>query len=201
MFLKTISLDRNVDDPRIAHKIAWHIIHAGESVPRRDFLFLAEGKKMIFLIPQPPHSLQVTDAGEIYEAPMKGETVPFFLRANPTICVDGARIGLPTHALLMTAKRNPGDKAAAIKAVVGALSNWLARKGEQAGFEPAVTRYRIRKKRVPAKKSGMFALDLVDFQGSLRVTSKEKLEQAAMKGIGRAKAFGCGLLLFNPHHH
>jgi CRISPR system Cascade subunit CasE len=194
-------MDRNVDDPRIAHKIAWRVIHAGETVPKRDFLFLAERKKMIFLLHRSPRSSQVMDADEIYEAPMEDETVPFFLRANPTICVDGARIGLPTHAWLMTAKRNPGDKAAAIKAVAGALSNWLARKGEQAGFEPAVTRYRIRKKRVPVKKSGIFALDMVDFQGSLRVTSKEKLEQAVMKGIGRAKAYGCGLLLFNPHHH
>ncbi|MBD9358284.1 type I-E CRISPR-associated protein Cas6/Cse3/CasE [Methylomonas sp. EbA] len=35
----------------------------------------------------------------------------------------------------------------------------------------------------------------IDFTGQLQITDVEKFEQALFHGIGRSKAFGCGLLM------
>ncbi|MDD5297332.1 MAG: type I-E CRISPR-associated protein Cas6/Cse3/CasE [Rhodocyclaceae bacterium] len=44
-------------------------------------------------------------------------------------------------------------------------------------------------------KGGKLAFSSLDYQGLARVSDSEKLTEALIGGIGRAKAFGCGLLL------
>lgn len=95
----------------------------------------------------------------------------------------------------------------AIKAHVDvALENWLKKQSERLGFELAVDDDGLSKVQnssylwhgLPEKakqkgdKSGFSA---VDFSGELKITDTEKFEQALFQGIGRAKAFGCGLLM------
>jgi len=95
----------------------------------------------------------------------------------------------------------------AIKARVDtALENWVKKQGERLGFELLVDDDGISKLQnsgylwhgLPAKakhkgdKSGFSA---VDFCGELEITDVQKFGQALFQGIGRAKAFGCGLLM------
>ncbi|WP_019864129.1 type I-E CRISPR-associated protein Cas6/Cse3/CasE [Methylovulum miyakonense] len=95
----------------------------------------------------------------------------------------------------------------AIKAQVDtALENWFKKQGERLGFELLVDDDGLSKLQnsgylwhgLPAKakhkgdKSGFSA---VDFCGELKITDVQKFEQALFQGIGRAKAFGCGLLM------
>lgn len=95
----------------------------------------------------------------------------------------------------------------AIKAHIDiALENWLKKQGERLGFELTVDDEGSCKLQnssylwhgLPAKakrkgdKSGFSA---VDFCGELQIIDTEKFGQALFQGIGRAKAFGCGLLM------
>ena len=87
-----------------------------------------------------------------------------------------------------------------------ALENWLKKQGERLGFELLVDDDGLSKLQnsgyiwhgLPAKakqkgdKSGFSA---VDFCGELEITDVQKFEHALFQGIGRAKAFGCGLLM------
>ncbi len=91
-----------------------------------------------------------------------------------------------------------------IKAVVDdALEKWMIRQGERHGFSLAKddnNQYKLQNsayrwhsiKADKGKKSGFCS---VDFLGDLEVTDVEKFTKALFLGIGRAKAFGCGLML------
>ena len=92
----------------------------------------------------------------------------------------------------------------AIRAIVDdALEKWMIRKGELHGFsftEDDKGQYKLQNssyrwhsiKADKGKKSGFSS---VDFLGDLEVTDVEKFTEALFEGIGRAKAFGCGLMM------
>ncbi|MBE9569345.1 MAG: type I-E CRISPR-associated protein Cas6/Cse3/CasE [Proteobacteria bacterium] len=91
-----------------------------------------------------------------------------------------------------------------IKAIVDdALEKWMIRQGQRHGFLLAKndnnqcklqnSAYRWHSiKSDKGKKSGFSS---VDFLGNLEITDIEKFTKALFGGIGRAKAFGCGLML------
>jgi CRISPR system Cascade subunit CasE len=91
----------------------------------------------------------------------------------------------------------------AIKAHIDTmLEDWLKRQGEQHGFALLIDDAGLCKLQNSAyawhglnskgKKAGFSS---VDFTGQLQITDVEKFEQALFRGIGRSKAFGCGLLI------
>lgn len=91
------------------------------------------------------------------------------------------------------------------------LKNWLVRKGKDHGFALRRDEYNqykaqtsgyhwqsIAKKngeRKKSKKRKKVGFSSVDFTGELEVTDADKFSTALFTGIGRAKGFGCGLLL------
>lgn len=93
-----------------------------------------------------------------------------------------------------------------LKAVVDeSLEKWLERQGEKNGFLLLRDSYRqlklqnsayrwhaLTKKAAKGKKSGFSS---VDFTGDLKITNVEAFTKALFEGIGRSKAFGCGLML------
>lgn len=95
----------------------------------------------------------------------------------------------------------------AIKAQVDqALENWWRRQGERCGFELVHDQNGLSKLQnsgyqwhaLPQKikkkgdKSGFSAVDL---SGELQITDIEKFQHTLFNGLGRSKAFGCGLLM------
>lgn len=101
---------------------------------------------------------------------------------------------MPDRILLATAMKAVSDKA---------LELWFTRTGEHNGFSlilgPAgeavdfrVLSYQsnvLREKRPPAEYSS------VDIEGSLEVTDAANFKDVLVRGIGKAKGFGCGLML------
>ncbi len=90
-----------------------------------------------------------------------------------------------------------------IKSIVDdALEKWMIRQGERHGFSLAKddnnqyklqnSAYRWHSIKADKKKSGFSS---VDFLGDLEIIDVEKFTKALFRGIGRAKAFGCGLML------
>ncbi|MFT5623125.1 MAG: CRISPR system Cascade subunit CasE [Bacteroidia bacterium] len=80
------------------------------------------------------------------------------------------------------------------------LIAWIERKGEQHGFtldSPALkTVPRPRQQFLKKGKSGTHTA--TEFTGILHVTDSEAFQQAAINGIGSAKAFGFGMLCLVP---
>lgn len=93
-----------------------------------------------------------------------------------------------------------------IKAIIdAALDKWLVRQGERNAFgvlkdnngqlklqNSAYQWHALNKKTFKGKKSGFSS---VDFTGDLEITDIEIFKKALFTGIGRSKAFGCGLML------
>ena len=50
----------------------------------------------------------------------------------------------------------------------------------------------------PRRESGKVTLDTATFQGVLRVSDRERFQTVIQSGIGKAKAYGCGLLTLAP---
>jgi CRISPR system Cascade subunit CasE len=73
--------------------------------------------------------------------------------------------------------------------VVQSRESWLADEEEPALEWGGYTQHDL------AHKGDKLAFSTLDYQGLARVTDPEKLRVALTGGIGRAKAFGCGLLL------
>lgn len=76
---------------------------------------------------------------------------------------------------------------------------WLIQRGENAGFRllddaAVVERKRLRFHRAKSSTSHPVSLSTARFTGSLEVTDVEKLRNTLTVGIGRARAYGCGLL-------
>jgi len=94
----------------------------------------------------------------------------------------------------------------AIKATVDVeLEKWMVVQGEKHGFSlfrdgnnqyklqsSAYRWHALDKKAGKEEKSGFSS---VDFVGELEVTDVEKFTKALLEGVGRSKAFGCGLML------
>lgn len=86
------------------------------------------------------------------------------------------------------------------------LQNWLAGQGKRCGFElvkdpngllklqnSAYTWHDLPQKAV--NKNDKPGFSSVDFTGELQITDLEKFRNTLFNGLGRAKAFGCGLLM------
>jgi len=90
-------------------------------------------------------------------------------------------------------------------AVDQALEKWLVSKGESHGFVLCKDGYEQLKLQSSgylwhalsekAKRGTKSGFSSVDFTGELEVRDVDKFEDALFSGIGRSKAFGCGLLM------
>ena len=102
-----------------------------------------------------------------------GQALRFRLRANPTVCRKGRRLAL----------QMPTDQLA-----------WLDRQVKRAGAETvssSVTRSILQTtRRGPTPQ----VHQVVDYDGVLRALEPDRLVEAVESGLGRAKAYGCGLL-------
>lgn len=80
------------------------------------------------------------------------------------------------------------------------LVAWIKRKGEQGGFAVEEDSLRtIPRGREYFQKNGQRGLhSAIDFQGMLSVTDPRRFQEAFIRGVGPAKAFGFGLLVIAP---
>lgn len=104
----------------------------------------------------------------------------FRLRANPTVTREGKRLGF----------KSPDDQLA-----------WLRRQGERCGFsilgcelsQPDFLRVRQRK-----ENGNLITVQVVTYDGVLRINDPVRLRAAVETGLGHAKALGLGLLSVAP---
>lgn len=183
------------------HKLLWAVFSDGPA-RRRDFLWREDSAGVFFtLSARPPVASELFDPPEVRDfAPVLavGDRLAFNLRANAT----RARKGVGRVDLVMDALHGlpSGERAETRMAVAQtAGTDWLAGQGARAGFSlihaevgdySTVT---LPGHRGPRKGQPQFGV--LDMTGVLEVTDPAAFLAQLATGFGRAKAFGCGLML------
>lgn len=110
-----------------------------------------------------------------------GKTFEFLISVNPVICKDGARIPLNLK------KTGAHDYCA---------DDWLKDRLENNGAE--LLKKEVVDSRTVNIKSGKGKIFKVTYRGVLKVTDQNKFRELLQKGLGHAKAYGCGLMSVLP---
>lgn len=138
----------------------------------------------------------------------KGDKLAFRLRANPTISSKtaestdkrGQRHDVMMHAKKCSQAQGVKDPLIIQQHMEQAALNWLmkderaARLGIRFDTQPALMAYSQHKTSKKAQQP-LISYSTVDYEGVFTVTEPELLLSQIAQGIGRAKAFGCGLML------
>lgn len=130
-----------------------------------------------------------------------GQCFSFILRVNPVKTKRGKR-----HDIVMHEKYNMDyknlDKSVRLsqqELIEKVGYEWLDSRALDSGFSIDDTAVRIDgyQPHISGRKKGKKEIrySTMDFQGTLEVVNIEAFEKTLMKGIGKAKSFGCGLLL------
>lgn len=189
----------------VSHRLLWTLF-GDEPGRERDFLWRETEPGMFYVlsgrIPVDQHQLFEIDAPKQFDPVLRvGDHLRFSLRANATIARSSGRgvRGKPCDVVMDALYRIPKEARAEQRKVhVGSAGKaWLARQGMKHGFQfddaqVLVQGYEVLRieHRGPQVKIGV-----LDFEGTLEVKDPAALVPALQRGFGRAKSFGCGLML------
>lgn len=191
------------------HRLIWTAF-AGDPEAKRDFLWRDEGEgRFLVLSSQPPKSAELFEDPQVREFSPKlraGDRLAFLLRANATRTAKTERITASgkrerehrdvVMELLKPVSRGRERIDARPEFAAQAGSAWIERQGAKAGFEvrnAAVLGYRVY--HLPGHRDRNPRFGILDLEGVLQVRDPALFLQKLKLGFGRAKAFGCGLML------
>lgn len=181
------------------HRLIWAAF-AGDPAARRDFLWREMGQgRFLVLSPRAPARTPLFEPPEVQSfapALTAGDRLSFLLRANATRTVTGAD-GKKRHLDVVMDALHPLPRAERAAARMGVAQtagrSWLEGQGARAGFavhEAAVTTYRVVQARPRGPRFGV-----IDLEGVIELSDPAAFLARLVQGFGRAKAFGCGLML------
>jgi CRISPR system Cascade subunit CasE len=201
-------------DQRIAasHNLLWTLF-GDEPDRKRDFLWREDGEGAFFILsarlPTDSHALFDLEEPKPFEPSLQaGERCRFLLRANATVTVKGERgeTGIQSqtrrgkrhdvvmHALSALPKDVKRAKARFDVEQQASLS-WLQGQGERSGFfVEQLNCLAYETLRIPHGKNPI-RIGVVDLEGRLTVSNPELFFGQLANGFGRAKAYGCGLMM------
>ncbi|EPE7077905.1 type I-E CRISPR-associated protein Cas6/Cse3/CasE [Cronobacter sakazakii] len=185
----------------VMHQWLWELF---PGVAQRQYLYRRETLQNGFCFyllsasaPERTHPLFEIQTRPFAPAPDEGTALRFSLRANPVVTRNGKR-----HDVLMNAKRewqlNQKQGALWTMQEQAALA-WLDAQGEKGGFrlsQACVAAYR--QQQVVKKRGELIQFSTVDYEGALIVTDPARFIARLHEGIGKCRAFGCGLMLIKP---
>ncbi|WP_414434070.1 type I-E CRISPR-associated protein Cas6/Cse3/CasE [Alloalcanivorax venustensis] len=198
------------------HQLLWRLFPEAES---RPFLFRQEmeneqldaevgprGLPLFYVLsslkPDPLPGLLQCEPKRFDPRLAVGDRLLFRLRANPTVTrkeAEGSRGR--RHDVLMDAKwrfRNESgvDPWSIRRAMDESAEQWLRARSTDWGFElttsPQLGGYRQHQLR---RKKREIRFSSVDYEGVMTVTDPDRLRDALFHGVGRSRAFGCGLFM------
>ncbi len=194
-------------DGYAAHQLLWGLFpNTGKKT--RDFLYYKQegGRTPFFLIISHDRPVK-NDALEVYTKEYlpklkEGDKLAFSLRANPVISrkENGKSV---RHNVLVNAKQRLRGQDLSYGEIFDAsqivAKKWLILQGERTGFScslDSITVNGYKKHSFYKKKSNMpIKFSSIDYEGILSVTDPEKFVEMLKSGLGKSKAFGCGLML------
>ncbi|MGB9499444.1 MAG: type I-E CRISPR-associated protein Cas6/Cse3/CasE [Dissulfuribacterales bacterium] len=197
-------------DGYFSHQLLWKLFPEDPDA-QRDFIYRQEyknGTPVYYLVSKrkPVSVLGLADVETKAYTPAvsQGDHFEFSLRVNPVITRkkgDGKKH--KRHDVVMDAKKklqNIGKPKAMLSEIVateGAM--WLSGRAEKKGFFFEKENLRVDGYHqhcfVKRDKKTEIKFSTIDFQGFLTVSEPDVFVDTLFTGIGRSKAFGCGLLL------
>jgi CRISPR system Cascade subunit CasE len=188
-----------------AHHLIWTLF--GDTPDRtRDFLWREHAPGEFYLLSARPP----VDVHKLFEiktpkpfAPVLsvGDRLAFELRVNATVSRGGAPgvRGKPSDIVMDAIHRLPQTERARARPALmqDAATTWMARKGLTSGFMQSaveVTGYATMSLDRPRAASPA-RVGILDLRGSLTVADPAVFVRCVSEGFGRAKAFGCGLMM------
>lgn len=183
------------------HKLLWSVFADGPD-RARDFLWRDDGEgRFVTLSVRPPQASDLFDLPEVKEfAPLlsPGDRLAFALRTNATRTRKSAgRVDVVMDALHGLPKGARAEERMVVAQTAG--NDWLAVQGAKAGFRliqcdvgnystMALPGYR-------GPRKGQPQFGILDMTGVVEITDPAAFLPRLAQGFGRAKAFGCGLML------
>lgn len=197
------------------HALIWRLF-PGDGM-RRDFLFRRQkdeaGPLSYYVVsqraPQPVPGMLAVQSKPYQPQLATGDWLRFDLRANPVIARK-AEVGTSRrHDVLMDAKKqveqsemrdeldksdqanrsNEAMNAAALQWLFKRAPEWGLSLREESVLPTGYSQHRLR------HGGRQIAFSSLDYHGLAQVTDPERLAKALTLGVGRARGFGCGLLL------
>ena len=133
-----------------------------------------------------------------------GQRLAFTLRVNATVSRATASGRSHRCDVVMDALSNVPKEQRAVarpEAMQTAAHGWLQRQGDAHGFTlHAVAVDGYERVAMPRPSGGRAIFGVLDLSGVLEVTHPELLVAKLGQGFGRARAFGCGLMLVRRVH-
>lgn len=189
-----------------SHGLVWSLFSRSDEASR-DFLFreIEPGSYMIVSHREPsdPHGLWKVKSQQFDPALQDGDRLGFVLRANPAMAVPqpGKKRGLRVDAIMHAkSKLSKGERTKFNSDDAQRVAlDWLMKRGAAIGVEfdaQACSATGYRQVQIPRQRPEKpIEFSEIDCDGVLTVTDPVKLGVALATGIGKAKAYGCGLML------
>lgn len=186
------------------HHLMWSLF-ADQRERKRDFLWREMSDGVFYILstrlPEDKHGLFDIAPPKTFDPQLaKGDSLGFSLHANPVVRKRrGGRS--KKHDVVMEVLQGIERRARAERRGAAVQSSglaWLQRQGDGAGFavEPSQVRIDGYEQHRVARRAGqpMF-FSTLDYEGFLTVVDPDVFVQAIARGLGSARAYGCGLLL------
>ena len=193
------------------HRLVWSVF-SDSAERKRDFLWRHDGQGRFFtLSARPPRASELFQPPEtkVFDPDLRaGDRLHFILRANATkdravvSRMDrDARRGQSRRVdvvmdLLREGPATGNRSNLRTRLAQSAADAWMARQGSCKGFTPrlvVVEGYSTIELGRRRRQGATFGI--LDLRGELEVTDPDSFLSALAAGFGRAKAWGCGLML------
>lgn len=182
----------------LGHRLLWAVFSDGAD-RRRDFLWREEARgrylSLSRRLPRDDHTLFEIETKPFEPVLARGDRLRFALRAN-AVATRKNEAGKPKRRdlVLEGLRRFPVEEFPLhrdrIATEVG--DAWLKSQGERAGFDVDRIEAVAYRKVALARNIAFGRLDL---EGNLRVSEPDLFVKSLAQGFGKAKGFGCGLML------
>jgi CRISPR system Cascade subunit CasE len=195
-------LDEGARD--VGHRLVWSLF-ADDPDAKRDFLY-REAEPGRFLIlseraPDDPQGLWSLETKTYAPALTVGLRLGFGLRANPvqSVKTPGRERGVRVDAV-MHAKTRAGHPFGPEEVEAAALA-WLFSRETRLGVTFDRNRCSAggyRQLQIGRAAARPIRHSIIDYAGVLTVVDPKALANAMTFGVGKARAYGCGLLMLRP---
>lgn len=194
------------------HQMLWNFF-PGAPDANRGFLFryeLHRGLLKYFIVsrlkPRDEDGIWAIEFKEFDPCLCEGEKLAFVLRANPVITTKDNNGKAKRHDVVMHEKHRTGYKNLPRQkrpplqqiATQGGFK-WLSSRAENGGFIVSKNEVRVegyqQHRAMRKKQKKPIQYSTIDFEGILTVSEPERFRNTLFSGIGKARAFGCGLML------
>ncbi len=185
------------------HRLVWSVFSDGPA-RERDFLWRYDGRGRFMTLSArspSPSELFLPSETKVFEPDLrKGDRLSYILRANAT---RARRIGhgksQRVDVVMDLLHRVPAGRERAEarqRLAAEAAETWMMAQGHKKGYRPVATvaeSYSTMELGRKRREGATFGI--LDLSGIVEVTDVDAFLPALAQGFGRAKAWGCGLML------